>query len=211
MQILLTKKTFFSSILMGAWLVLGLTVQAQTDTMPREPLRYEESVIIDDIEVDTAKRDRKHNPKIATISSAIIPGAGQVYNQKYWKVPIIWGGGLALYSYWDYNNTYYHRFKLANEQYDPNDPGAITDPELGDLDKSVLNQYKNYYRRHRDRAVIFMGLLYVANIIDAMVDAHMLDYDISKDLSLHWHPTVSPPAPYTYSQANMGVYVQLRF
>ncbi|HBH49905.1 MAG TPA: hypothetical protein DDX98_14765 [Bacteroidales bacterium] len=215
MRKLFSKKYFISSILVGAWFVLGATVYGQADTLQvfaiDEDGEPETIIIDDDIAIDTARRTRNHSPRLATISSAIVPGLGQVYNQKYWKVPLIWGGGLALYTYYNYNNNYYHRFKLANEQYSDGGQDAITDPEIRDLEQSTITQYKDYYRRHRDRAIIFMGLLYVANIIDAMVDAHMLDYDISQDLSLHWHPTITPPVPNTYAAGSYGVYIQLRF
>lgn len=206
------SKIIFSSILlMGAWFFLCPNIDAQEPDSSNTVV--DELIVIDEnIEIDTAKRERKHYPQVATISSAIVPGLGQVYNRKYYKVPIIWGGGLALYAYYDWNNTYYHRFKLAGEQLSNGAP--VTDPELSELETETITSYKNYYRRHRDRAVIFMGLLYVANIVDALVDAHMLDYDISKDLSLHWEPALLPTAPSYYSPTDnyaLGAKIQLKF
>ena len=205
----IVNKNTLTSILLGAWLFLCPLVSGQTN---RTSVSQDTLIALDEnIAIDTAKRQRKHSPQIATLSSALVPGLGQIYNQKYWKVPIIWGGGLALYTYYDYNNAYYHRFKLANEQIKEGDP--VTDPELEDLPQNSINNYKDYYRRNRDRAMIFMGLLYVANIVDAMVDAHLLDYDISKDLSLHWEPSLIQSSPQAFSSESyaLGARVQLRF
>lgn len=204
-------RLYLSGILLGAWFFLCPNIFAQEQ--PTKAEKNEEIIVLEeDIAIDTAKRERKHSPQVATISSAIVPGLGQVYNQKYWKVPLIWGGGLALYAYYDWNNGYYHRFKLANEQISEDIP--VTDPDLSEMEPETIINYKDYYRRHRDRAVIFMGVLYVANIVDALVDAHMLDYDISKDLSLHWEPTVMPTIPTHYNAPDnyaLGAKVQLRF
>ena len=200
------KKNILSSILMGALFVLCPLVIGQTDTKQKTKNQDNDAVAN-----DTIKREYKHSPQLATLSSAIIPGLGQAYNRKYWKVPLIWGAGLALYTYYDFNNSLYHRFKLADEQYDSKNPSAVTDPDLQEMTSESISQNKDFYRRHRDRAVIFMGLLYVANIVDAMVDAHLLSYDISQDLSLHWQPTIIPPNPNNYSTAIVGVNVQLKF
>ncbi|QQS52052.1 MAG: hypothetical protein IPM71_04790 [Bacteroidota bacterium] len=205
-----TLKTYFIlSILMGAFFVFCSEAKAQSDTLQKnETLLTQETTTAED---DTAKKPRKHSPKIATFSSMLVPGLGQAYNQKYWKIPIIWGGGLALYSYYDYNNAYYHRFKLADEQVAEGLP--VTDPDIQKLEDNpdAIEQYKNSFRRHRDRALIFAGLLYTANVVDALVDAHLLSYDISKDLSMQWQPAYIPLDPETYTQGVWGVNFQIRF
>ena len=205
---LIKKQNIITSILLGAFFFIPRTVSAQQE---RTAGGSNDSIIIidDNIAIDTAKRVRQHNPRIATLSSAVFPGLGQAYNTKYWKVPIIWGGGLGLYYYFDFTNTRYHRYKLAYEQ--TQEGLTITDPDLVEFDERTLSLRKDEWRRNRDYAIIFMGLLYVANIVDAMVDAYMLDYDISKNLTLHWEPTVIPPAPNNFSASAVGVNVQLRF
>jgi hypothetical protein len=202
-------KDILSSILLGALFVLCIDVHGQADST-KHSKKSETPIIIDNnIAVDTAKRERHHYPRIATLSSALVPGLGQIYNQKYWKVPIIWGGGLALFAYFDYSNEYYHRFKLAYEQKSNELP--VTDPDFEDMEQTVLNINKNSFRAHRDKALLYIGLLYAANIIDAMVDANMFDYDISDDLTLHWEPTLSPPDARINSATTYGINVQFRF
>ncbi len=203
------KTYFIVSILAGAFFVFCTEAKAQSDiSTKKENTPTQKTAPAQD---DTVKKPRKHSPKVATISSMLIPGLGQAYNQKYWKIPIIWGGGLALYSYYDYNNSYYHRFKLADEQVSEGLP--ITDPDIVKLQDNpdAIEQYKNSFRRHRDRALIFAGLLYTANVVDALVDAHLLSYDISKDLSMQWQPAYIPLHPATYSQGAWGVNLQFRF
>ncbi len=119
----------------------------------------------------------------AALMSAILPGSGQVYNKKYWKVPIIYGGGFVLAYFISVNNTEYKKFEQAIIQ--RNDGDSLTVDEYPRYSDDNLNDYKNYYRRNRDLCYIFAGLLYTLNIIDAYVDSQLMDFDISDNLSLH--------------------------
>lgn len=143
-----------------------------------------------------------HSPKKATRLSAIFPGLGQIYNRKYWKLPIIYGGftGLIVAERW--NNARYEDYKQAYSDIIDDDPESDsyldllapgTDPEsidLGYLEDVIENKRINF-RRDRDFMRIMMGLAYVLQIIDANVDAHLMDFDISDDLTLHLEPTFS--------------------
>ncbi len=210
MRSFFTKRKNIISILTGAFFVFCPFLYSQETVPANKNNGQNEVVVIDDnIAIDTAQREHKHSPKIATISSAIVPGLGQIYNQKYWKVPIIWGAGLGMYFYVDYSNTLYHRCKLAYEQLNRDE--TVSDPDLSDWSLSKLQTRKNTYRKNRDRAIIFTGLIYVANILDAMVDAHMLDYDISQDLTLHWEPSLMPIDNYSFANSAVGVNIQIRF
>ncbi len=125
----------------------------------------------------------QHSPATATILSTVLPGAGQVYNKKTWKVPIIYGGLTTMVFIVDWNNRGYVKMKRAIRQY-PNDEfnGLRTEEEL--------KLYRDIYRKNRDLA--FMGLIgvYVLNIIDANVDAHFYDWNVNDDLSFRVEPTV---------------------
>jgi hypothetical protein len=127
-----------------------------------------------------------HRANKAALYSAVIPGAGQIYNKSYWKVPVIYGGFAFLIYLIDFNNTNYKTFKTAY--------GYRTD-----LDSTTVDSYpnytvddllvrKDYYRRNRDLCYVITGLVYVLNVLDAYVDAHMKDFDVSDDLSLHTRP-----------------------
>ena len=119
--------------------------------------------------------------------SAILPGAGQVYNKKWWKVPIIYGGfaglGYAIIfnqgEYDLYRNAYLKRLDDNSSTVDEFD-GVYSDANLIEL--------QDYYRKNRDLSIIGGVLLYVMNIIDANVDAHLFNFDVSEDLSLNIAP-----------------------
>ncbi|MCD7969721.1 MAG: DUF5683 domain-containing protein [Alistipes sp.] len=117
--------------------------------------------------------------KKATTLSTIFPGAGQVYNQSYWKVPFVLGGFATMAMTIDWNNRGYQRFKLNYNQ-------AVRlgeSSEFPTMSAESLRTIKNSYRRNRDLCIILTGLVYALNIVDAHVDAHMKAYDISDDLT----------------------------
>ncbi|MFI5150080.1 MAG: DUF5683 domain-containing protein [Bacteroidia bacterium] len=145
-----------------------------------------------------------HSPRKATILSAILPGAGQYYNHKYWKIPVIYAGGISL--------GYFLGYELANVNYADrnyrlrlNNDFTHMDPYYrihGFTAADILND-KNYYLHYRDLAFIGCALLYTLNILDASVDAHLWHFDqkINDDLSFHISPSALPvygslyPAP----------------
>jgi len=119
----------------------------------------------------------------AALMSAILPGSGQVYNKKYWKVPVIYGGAAVLVYFISVNNTEYKKFQEAIIV--RNDGDSLTEDEYPRYTDENLKAYKDYYRRNRDLCYIFAGLLYTLNILDAYVDSQLLNFDVSDDLSLH--------------------------
>jgi hypothetical protein len=145
-----------------------------------------------------------HSPLAATILSAVLPGAGQVYNKKYWKPPIIYagfaGGGYAIHTF----NGYIQEVDAAidrkeNNKIDPNSRYAHTS-------LSGLEDIKRTYTKWRDASIIVTALWYVLNIVDANVDAHLYEFDVSDDLSFR----VAPQVPTAQHRA-MGVRVSLNF
>lgn len=141
----------------------------------------------DTIVVDSSKL---HSPKIATIMSTCLPGLGQVYNKKYWKVPIIYAGfaaagyGIVYYgeNYKKYHNAYIYRI----------DGDSTTIDKFPSILTENLIVYKDFYRRNRDLCYIVGVLWYVINILDASVDAHLFYFNINEDLSLNVKPTNVP-------------------
>jgi hypothetical protein len=156
---------------------------------------------------DTSKTPHKI-PRVAAISSAILPGLGQAYNGKYYKIPIIYGAGTIMYYYLDRYNYNYQRLKKARKEL--TETGVISDPELENFDKASLDAHMNNFRRNRDYQIIFLGLLYVANIVDAMVDAHMYEFDVSEDLTMKIGPSFTPLPTESYT-ASAGLRLSLRF
>jgi hypothetical protein len=179
-------------------LVPSVYCQKTTDNLKEQDTLVIEMVEKGPEKIDTAsaKYFEDHSPQKAVIYSAILPGLGQVYNKKYWKVPIIYGGfyflayALDLYhkNYMDYKKGYAHFIDsdsttLFYQQLD----GIYLETTESNI-KEQLSYYKDAYRRERDMTIIWMAGLYFLNIIDALVDAHFYDYDIGKDLSLRVQP-----------------------
>lgn len=129
-----------------------------------------------------------HSPKKSALMSTIIPGLGQVYNKKYWKVPIIYAGVVGLAYSINGNHTKYIQYRTAYIYRIDEDPSTIDDfPKYSDEN---LNTLQKYYHRSRNLSVIGATLLYIMNIVDASVDAHMFTFDVGDDLSLNIHPAL---------------------
>jgi len=127
--------------------------------------------------------ERAHSPAKATVFSALLPGAGQFYNRKYWKIPVIYGAFAGLGYLIKFNNDRFQTYRDAFVLRTDGDPLTVDEFE-GRYSESDLTTLKDFYRRNRDLSFIFAGLIYVLNIVDASVDAHLFYFDVSDDLSL---------------------------
>jgi len=116
-----------------------------------------------------------------------VPRPGQVYNKKYWKLPIIYGAGGAFAYFVSYNQLKYKKFRDAYVNGDPDSPALIDGIYY---DYSVLPRGRDYYRRYRDLSVLGLGVIYFLNIIDAMVDGPLFLYDVSDDLTMRLEPAI---------------------
>ena len=140
----------------------------------------------------------------ATTLALICPGAGQIYNQSYWRAPIVVGGFATTIYCIDWNNRGYQRFQKAYRllaDYEANPglyPGGSQDEFGGRYSSSFLKNLRNSYRRNRDLCIILTAALYILQAVDAHVDAHLRDYDISKDLSV----SLTPAIGYSYNRMN---------
>lgn len=162
------------------------------------------SIISDSTAAAKARNKKLYSgPRKATILSAILPGAGQVYNKKYWKVPIIYAG-LGGFGYMFYvNNSEYNNFRQAVRAAYDDDPNTTYDTRYTPDDLQTL---KLFYRKNRDISIFGMGAFYLINIIDANVDAHLKTFDVSDDLSFN----VSPwPTWNTFSGPIVGLRIKL--
>lgn len=121
--------------------------------------------------------------------STILPGAGQVYNKKYWKVPIIYAGAAGLAYSFQFNQSRYVKYRDAYK-YRIDGDAATTDNYIGIYSDDNLNTLQKYYHRYRDLTVIGFAALYALNIIDASVDAHLFTFDVSDDLTMKVEPTL---------------------
>lgn len=133
--------------------------------------------------VDTLAREQ--SPRKAALLSATLPGMGQIYNNKIWKVPIIYIGAGVIYYAYDFNATHYDEYKTAFTRFVNGDIQEYN----GITSKKGLKRAKDYYRRYRDMNLLIMAGWYLVQIIDATVDAYMFNFDVSEDISLRFQPT----------------------
>jgi hypothetical protein len=141
----------------------------------------------------------------ATIMSACLPGLGQIYNRKYWKTPVIYValGGLG---YWGLSNQKKYKYYSDNLRYANDDDINTTNVTLYSNDQLIAQ--KRYYRKFRDMSIMLGALVYVINIIDANVDAHLRTFDVSDDLSLQ----LKPYSNLDYNnKLQAGVSIKLKF
>lgn len=132
----------------------------------------------------------KHTPRKAVVYSLVCPGLGQVYNKKYWKLPIIYGAGGAFAYFIGFNQLKYQKFRDAyiRETAKPIHGSAIIDGH--NYPYEILQRGMDGYRRYRDLSVFGLGAIYLLNVVDAMVDAHFFYYDVSDDLSMRLSPVL---------------------
>mgnify|MGYP003466436095 FL=1 len=196
-----------------ALLWLGTTqAMAQKDSLAVESLSLEDSITIDSASLSKAlapKALRKKrnwatwrpDTKRAMWLALVLPGAGQIYNRKYWKLPIIYGGFVGCAYAMSWNNQMYHDYSQAYLDIMDDDPntqsynqflhlGAQIDASNIERYKEIFRKRKDRYRRWRDMSMFVMIGVYAFSVIDAYVDASLSAFDISDDLSLRVEPTV---------------------
>lgn len=155
------------------------------DSTPKPPVA---------VKKDTLK---KHNPRIATRRSALIPGWGQAYNREYWKIPLVYGVLAIPTGLYFYNNNLYKKTKFAYEARfkeaagDSSDVANI-DPQLKNLGITSLQSYRNAFRRDRDYSILWFLLAWGLQVADATVFAHLKQFDVSNDLTMELTPVFNP-------------------
>jgi Family of unknown function (DUF5683) len=129
---------------------------------------------------------KKYNPKVAALRSAVLPGWGQAYNKKYWKIPIVYGALGTTAGVFFYNLKTYKLLRKAviyrSDKDTSND--RLIDPSLINLSTEALRSYRNEYRQNIDYSVLVFLLFWGLNVVDATVDAHLKAFDVSPDLSM---------------------------
>ena len=172
---------------------------------------------------DTLKVKNKYtlNPKISSLLSTFIPGAGQIYNRKYWKAPIVWGGAIGLYLTYDFYNrqhSFYHQILIYKDRYTSDEyiiPFAekygreftnLSAEDISKLSKGKVQLLNDDAKNRKQQVIIGASIFYLFQIVDATVDAHFAQFDVSEDLSIRISPATFPNVPF----AN-GVRLNLSF
>ena len=187
----------------------------------------EGSLMADTIQFQKKKRDWstwRPDPKRAMWLALVIPGAGQIYNHKYWKLPIIYGGFVGCIYAWRWNDMMYKDYSKAFMDITDNDPntqsynqylhlGAKIDDSNKKTWKDRFQKRKDYYRRYRDMSIFILIGVYALSVIDAYVDASLSQFDISDDLSLRIQPAVinSQSATNPFRSSGVGLQCSLKF
>lgn len=159
--------------------------------------------------------NRTFEPRKAAIYSAIFPGLGQIYNKKYWKVPIVYTAvGIPIYTFFD-NKRWYNRLRYALEvgSMDPTDPTyndalSAVDSKLQKFvvggRSDVLLNWRNEYRKNMDYSILFTLLFWGLNVVDATVDAHLKGFNVNDNLTLQVKPAL-------LSNSTIGVSLVFKF
>lgn len=155
-------------------------------------VRYSSKTELNNFSLGALVGDSIKSPAKAVIMSAVIPGLGQYYNESYWKIPVVYGlGAFFIYEYRKFDKD----FKNYTGQYEASK--TINNP----YGSYYLKSYKEYYRDKRDAFIWYGGFLYLINILDAFVDAHLYNFDVNENVSLGFNP---------YS-SNKSFYIKIRF
>lgn len=139
------------------------------------------------LSISSQKIQKDKSPKKASIYSAVIPGAGQIYTKKYWKVPVIYGGLITSGYFIRDNQDNYTMYKEAAIT-SLNDNEAVQTVEGQKYSYSELIILKDHYKRNREISYFSFVGIYILNIIDASVNAHLFNFDVSDDISLNIRP-----------------------
>lgn len=192
---------------MTPWIPLGILLLVFLGTVPSFSQNQVETETAESVpEEKEEKQDYSSlpkNPRKATILSAILPGAGQVYNNKAWKVPIIYAGFMTDIYFINFNNKRYQTFRTALFAFDDDDPS-----QFPSLNREALVRNVDYWRQNRDLTILLLAAIYALNLIDANVDAHLSGFDISDDIAMKIEPNVGS---FAASGNPMGLSLKFQF
>lgn len=158
----------------------------------------QDSVIVENKSLDTVKIQsyaKRYSPRKAILYAAVLPGLGQVYNKKYWKLPLVYGGFYAIGYYINrYNNLFteykgYLFYNLENNLRGDNDENPTINLTTGQL-RTIVDKA----RRERDFMIILLGGMYLLQMVDAHVDSHLKEFDLNPNLQVSIEPTMKQDA-----------------
>jgi len=192
------RSQLFFSCLVIFWLLLFLSSSLTSSAQKADTLKKRDSLpaaIVDSL------IKAQHSPRKAAVRSAIIPGWGQAYNKKIWKIPIIYAAlGITGYifvdnlqTYKDLKFAYTAKYEASHHPYDSTKYHQMN-PQYIPISEESLKAGRDQFRRYVDYAAVFFIIFWGLNVVDAAVDAHLKAFDISPDLSLKIKPSYNPIA-----------------
>jgi hypothetical protein len=161
------------------------------------------------VELPDSIREKEHSPTKATLMSTCLPGLGQVYNKKYWKIPVIYAG-FGLMTYFIYTNAdEYMNYKFAYIESSYGNKNGSYSYLVNRYSTADLLSAREYYRRNLEISILLTAVWYALNILDATVDAHLYTFNISDKLTMKVEPALLPTG-FSYKPAG-GVRLCLHF
>ncbi|MGI8583276.1 MAG: DUF5683 domain-containing protein [Chitinophagaceae bacterium] len=190
------KKLFFTiAFILSIFFCENCIAQQKSDTIINSTDKKQDTLATKNIlSLDTSAK--KYNPRVATFRSAVLPGWGQAYNKKYWKIPIIYGVLGTTAAVYLYNLKTYKILKEAVILRSDSDPlnDSLVDPRFINFSTESIRSNRNSFRQNIDYSVLFFLLFWGINVVDATVDAHLKAFDVSDDISFRVKPGYSPNA-----------------
>lgn len=193
----LIKSLFFIVLLLAFLPEQHLYAQEKKDSLPQTEAKH--FLVLDGTEKDTSGKSvlgldtalsKKHSPKVAIFRSAVLPGWGQAYNKKYWKIPIVYAALGTTVVVFLSNIKTYNELRMAVIYKSDTIPGNdfLIPAEFRNFRVQDLQYYRNAYRQYIDYSVLVFLLAWGLNVVDAAVDGHLQAFDVSSDLSLKVKP-----------------------
>jgi hypothetical protein len=171
-------------------LIVSLLLVAGRQAYAQDSLRITRDTIVIEENKDTVliqSYAKRYNPRKALLYAAILPGLGQVYNKKYWKLPLVYGGFYLIGNGINYYNDIYKTYKVHLFS---NLENNVDRNQATGLSTTQLRRIVDKARRERDFMVILMGGMYILQMIDAHVDAHLKEFDLNPNLRVSVEPTM---------------------
>ncbi|MEI7661252.1 MAG: DUF5683 domain-containing protein [Bacteroidota bacterium] len=204
-------KKFISSVLLA---IVLLSPWVHTIAQSNITYRKADTTFIKEdttfVELPDSIREKEHSPTKATLMSAVLPGLGQFYNKKYWKIPILYAGFGALGYFIYFNSKEYSAYKSAYiESTQGNKTGKHSDL-VNRYTADELLSARDFYRRDLEISYIFTAVWYALNILDATVDAHLYSFNITDRLTMKVEPSAPQLTGFTY-KPSAGIKLSLHF
>jgi hypothetical protein len=192
LKLFLPKTT--TVLLLVVFYFLSFEASAQNDsTAVKKPVIIERDPVTIETGDTVAIKSyaERFNPRKALLYAAVVPGLGQIYNKKYWKLPLVYGGFAAVTWNISRYNEFYKNYKV--ELFKNLEMGLVNDNDVNPTTGFTTGQYRNVVnkaRRERDFWVIMMGAMYLLQMVDAHVDAHLKEFDLNPNLQVSVQPTL---------------------
>ena len=177
------------------------------DTLPSRPDGTQQEILQEE---PVEEKPEEHSPLKATMLSVALPGLGQAYNGRYWKIPVIYAGFTGVWYAINLNNNFYQSYRRSYFASVDGNPNTVSEfPPF--ITSEQLRNRMNTFRRFLEIAYITGAALYILNVLDATVDAHLLDFDVSEELGMNLQPAIIPAFQGTGNSMNTYAGLRLTF